>query len=106
MFVNPKTGLVALKYLGTVDPALADADGNPVKVGHAGAGLRVGEVRGFEPAAAKWLIDNGMAEEVPEKEVRKAMGLDDAVASANADAIATGKAAAADATAKIKDAKA
>lgn len=66
---NPKslktvtaTGLVPVKFLGVPKDA-NDPDGD--RVGEAGLGLRVGEIRGVEPITAARMIDMGTAELVP-----------------------------------------
>lgn len=95
MFVNPKTGYVALKYLGAPDPASNDPN-NPDREGHAGAGLRVGEVKGFDLKTAQWLVSKGWAEEVPEDEVKASIAADEAAgaeAKAADDAVRNGLAA-------------
>lgn len=70
LFVNPNTGLVAVRFLGaSEDPKDPEAR----REGHAGAGLRVGEVRGFDLVTAAALIAKGVAEPVPADEVKAAV---------------------------------
>ncbi len=86
LHVNPKTGLVACRFLG----AKEGPKGDEVRVGEAGLGLRAGEVRGFEPERAAYLINHGWAELIPVKEVVAAHKADEAsrVAAAERDALA------------------
>lgn len=75
LFVNPKTGLVAVKFLGV------PSEDKRERLGDAGAGLMVGEVRGLIPEnAVKW-IDAGIGEAVDIKLVKAAIAAEDKAAA-------------------------
>lgn len=105
LYVNPQTGLVACKYLG----ARVENPSNPddtSREGHAGAGLRVGEIRGFEPEQAVKFINAGLAEPLDAKDVKKAAAADAGSRAASAEASARSRSAAAKAAADVADAEA
>ncbi len=94
VFVNPNTGLVAVKYLGQID---VEASGDPDKqtrVGHAGAGRRVGEIRGEPAEIAVRMVNDGVAELIPAADVKRAIAADAAGAAAAEKASNKAKAAA------------
>ena len=57
--INPKTGLVPIKFLGRlIDPA----DPERGRAGEAGLGLRVDQIMGVAPQIAENMIAKGTAE--------------------------------------------